>query len=93
MTGPNPFGSLQEFTSGSGARGKFYRLAALEAAGLGQISRLPHSIRVVLESVLRNCDGNKVTEDHARQVRGREASHRPTQRSRTPAPPRIETTT
>ena len=68
MTGPNPFGSLQEFTSGSGARGKFYRLAALEAAGLGQISRLPHSIRVVLESVLRNCDGNKVTEDHARQV-------------------------
>src|SRR5438309_5233436 len=68
MTGPNPFGSLQEFTSGSGARGKFYRLAALEAAGLGQISRLPHSIQVVLESVLRNCDGKKVTEDHVRQL-------------------------
>src|SRR5467141_92138 len=68
MTGPNPFGSLQEFAPAAGSRGKFYRLAALEAAGLGQISRLPHSIRVVLESVLRNCDGNKVTEDHVRQL-------------------------
>jgi len=68
MTTPNPFGSLQEFTPAAGARGKLYRLAALEAAGLGQISRLPHSIRVVLESVLRNCDGKKVTEDHVRQL-------------------------
>jgi aconitate hydratase len=68
MTTPNPFGSLQEFTPAAGARGKFYRLATLEAAGLGQISRLPHSIRVVLESVLRNCDGKKVTEDHVRQL-------------------------
>jgi aconitate hydratase A / 2-methylisocitrate dehydratase len=68
MTTPNPFGSLQEFTPAAGSRGKFYRLAALEAAGLGQISRLPHSIRVVLESVLRNCDGKKVTEDHVRQL-------------------------
>jgi aconitate hydratase len=68
MTTSNPFGSLQEFKAGDGSRGKFYRLAALEAAGLGQISRLPHSIRVVLESVLRNCDGKKVTEDHVRQL-------------------------
>ena len=68
MTTPNPFGSLQEFTPEAGSRGKFYRLATLEAAGLGQISRLPHSIRVVLESVLRNCDGKKVTEDHVRQL-------------------------
>jgi aconitate hydratase len=68
MTGANPFGSLQEFAPAAGSRGKFYRLAALEAAGLGQISRLPHSIRVVLESVLRNCDGKKVTEDHVRQL-------------------------
>jgi aconitate hydratase len=68
MTRPNPFGSLQEFSPGGGARGQLYRLAALEAAGLGQISRLPHSIRVLLESVLRNCDGRKVTEDHVRQL-------------------------
>jgi len=63
----NSFGSLQEF-SFEGGRGRFYRLAALEAAGLGQISRLPHSIRIVLESVLRNCDGRKVTEEHVRQL-------------------------
>jgi len=68
MTTTNPFGSLQEFSPAVGARGRFYRLAALEAAGLGQIARLPHSIRVVLESVLRNCDGKKVTEDHVRQL-------------------------
>ena len=49
MTTTNPFGSLQEFSPAVGARGRFYRLAALEAAGLGQIARLPHSIRVVLE--------------------------------------------
>jgi len=68
MTSSNPFGSLQDFAPAAGARGRLYRLAALEAAGLGQISRLPHSIRVVLESVLRNCDGKKITEDHVRQL-------------------------
>jgi aconitate hydratase len=67
MATPNPFGALQEF-SFKGGRSKYFRLAALEAAGLGSISRLPHSIRVVLESVLRNCDGKKVTEDHVRQL-------------------------
>jgi len=68
MTTTNPFGSLHQFAPAAGASGRFYRLAALEAAGLGQISRLPYSIRVVLESVLRNCDGDKVTEDHVRQL-------------------------
>jgi aconitate hydratase len=33
-----------------------------------KISRLPVSIRVVLESVLRNCDGKKVTEEHVKQL-------------------------
>ena len=64
------FNSLQEFTLASGATGKFYALAALEKAGVGRISRLPVSIRIVLESVLRNCDGRKVTEDHVRQLAG-----------------------
>jgi len=41
---------------------KFYSLPALEEAGLAQISRLPVSIRIVLESVLRNCDGKKIAE-------------------------------
>ena len=48
--------------------GKFHSLPALETAGFGRISRLPVSIRIVLESVLRNCDGVKVTEEHVRQL-------------------------
>jgi aconitate hydratase len=56
----NLFESLQSFTTGAGAEGKYYSLPALEAAGVGPISRLPVSIRVVLESVLRNYDEKKV---------------------------------
>jgi len=69
----NLFNSLQDFTIGA-RKGKFYSLAALEKAGIGKISRLPVSIRIVLESVLRNCDGIKVTEEHVRQL----ASWKPT---------------
>lgn len=48
---------------------QYYSLPALETAGIGPISRLPVSIRLVLESVLRNCDGKKkVTEEHVRQL-------------------------
>ncbi|MGE5712386.1 MAG: aconitate hydratase AcnA [Betaproteobacteria bacterium] len=63
----NAFNSLQDFTIGA-KKGRLYSLAALEKAGLAKISRLPVSIRIVLESVLRNCDGVKVTEDHVRQL-------------------------
>ena len=48
------------FTAGNGQSGRFFSLPALEEAGIGKISRLPVSIRIVLESVLRNCDGKKV---------------------------------
>src|SRR5437879_9948176 len=64
------FNSLQQFSTASGATGQFYSLPALEKAGIGKISRLPVSIRIVLESVLRNCDGKKVTEEHVRQLAG-----------------------
>ena len=37
-------------------------------SGLGKTSRLPISLRVVLESVLRNCDGKRITEDAVRQI-------------------------
>ncbi len=40
----------------------------MEKEGIGKISRLPISIRIVLESVLRNFDGSKITEDHVRQL-------------------------
>ena len=66
----NLFGTLQQFTLASGKTGQFYSLPALEAAGLGKISRLPVSMRIVLESVLRNCDGKKVAEQHVREVAG-----------------------
>ena len=52
----------QTFTTGNGSAGKFYSLPALEAAGIGKVSKLPVSIRIVLESLLRNLDGKKVTE-------------------------------
>src|SRR6516225_9445184 len=59
----DPFHTLQKFDAGGGRQGLFHSLPALEQAGVGPISRLPVSIRIVLESVLRNCDGKKVTED------------------------------
>ncbi len=62
------FDSLQDFTPAPGKSGKLYSLRALETARIGKISRLPVSIRIVLESVLRNCDGKKVTEEHVRQL-------------------------
>ena len=62
--------SLQDFVPTAGKSGKFHSLPALERAGLGKISRLPVSIRIVLESVLRNCDGKKITEEHVRQLAG-----------------------
>src|ERR1700719_4992098 len=64
----NLFNALQQFRTTSGISGQYYSLPALEQAGLGKISRLPVSIRIVLESVLRNCDGKKVTEEHIRQL-------------------------
>ncbi len=64
----NLHNSLQEFKTASGKTGKFYSLPALEKAGVAKVSRLPVSIRIVLESVLRNCDGKKVTEAHVKQL-------------------------
>ncbi|MEY2562007.1 MAG: aconitate hydratase [Verrucomicrobiota bacterium] len=54
------FATLKKFDAGNGREGSFHSLPALEAQGIGPISRLPVSIRIVLESVLRNCDGKKV---------------------------------
>lgn len=62
------FDSLQKFDLGHGREGLFYSLPQLEAAGLGRISRLPVSLRVVLESVLRHCDGRKVREQDVKTL-------------------------
>ncbi len=54
------FKTLTKFDAGQGREGFLHSLPALEGQGVGKISRLPVSIRIVLESVLRNCDGKKV---------------------------------
>ncbi|HTI16580.1 MAG TPA: aconitate hydratase AcnA [Trinickia sp.] len=59
--------TLKEFDSGSG-KGKLYSLPALGKALNVKIERLPVSIRIVLESVLRNFDGKKVSEEHVAQL-------------------------
>ena len=64
----NLHNTLQQFKLASGASASYYSLPALEKAGIRRVSRLPVSIRIVLESVLRNCDGKKVTEEHVRQL-------------------------
>src|SRR5213595_1375129 len=56
----NEFKTLKKFDAGNGRQPFFCSLQALEEQGIGKISRLPVSIRIVLESVLRNCDGKKV---------------------------------
>jgi len=65
----NLYNSQQEFTY-AGKKGKYYSLPALEKVGFGRISRLPVSLRVVLESALRNCDGKKITEAHLKTLAG-----------------------
>ena len=65
---PHAFAStLKSFKTASGKAGKFYSLPAL-AKQFPAINRLPVSIRIVLESVLRNCDGKKVAAEHVAQL-------------------------
>jgi aconitate hydratase len=64
----NTLNTLKEFKISDSRKGKFYSLPALEKKLGVNISRLPLSIRIVLESVLRNCDGQKVTEEHVKQL-------------------------
>ena len=46
----------------------YYRLAAIEEAGIAKVSRLPYSIKVLLESVLRQYDGYVIKEDHVNKL-------------------------
>ena len=64
----NLFNTYQSFDLGNGSTGKYYSLPQLEKEGVGPISKLPISIRIVLESVLRNCDGRKVREEDVRAL-------------------------
>jgi len=66
----NPFDNdaLRSFDLGNGKEGGFYSLPALEKSGIGPISKLPVSLRIVLEAVLRNCDGKRVSEAAVRAL-------------------------
>jgi len=67
----NLFNSLQTFS----ADRNFYSLPELERQGVGKVSRLPISIRIVLESVLRNYDGKRITEENVRRLANWEPNH------------------
>ncbi len=62
------FNSLRSTTTQSGQKITYYSLPALEEAGVGPISKLPVSIRIVLEAVLRNFDGKRVSENDIRTL-------------------------
>lgn len=62
----NPFGSLKSLHNDD--KHFYYSLPVLEEKGLGKISRLPVSIRIMLESLLRNCDGKLVTEEDVKRL-------------------------
>ncbi len=63
----NSFNTLKTFTLASGKTGQFYSLPEL-AKTFPNVNKLPVSIRIVLEAVLRNVDGKKVTEEHVKQL-------------------------
>jgi aconitate hydratase len=65
----DPLGARASFDTRSG-RAAIYRLDRLEKAGLGAISRLPFSIKVLLEAVLRHCDGDQVREEDVAALAG-----------------------
>ncbi|MEP7282134.1 MAG: aconitate hydratase, partial [Rubrivivax sp.] len=65
---PHPFAAtLQSFTTASGKTGRLYSLPALTKTH-PSVARLPVSLRIVLEAVLRHCDGRKVTAEHVAQL-------------------------
>src|SRR5512140_1073068 len=69
-TAQDPLGVVVPFDPGTGAKGRLVSLPALERKGFGPISRLPVSLRIVLESVARSIDGHRITEADVRALAG-----------------------
>ena len=63
----DPFGVRDQFETGDGKAG-IYRISRLQDAGLGQVDRLPYCLRVLLEAVVRNCDGYVVQEEDVKNL-------------------------
>jgi aconitate hydratase len=64
----NLFNTLKDLEISPNKAGRFYSLPELEKQGVGRVSKLPVSIRIVLEAVLRNYDGKRITEENVRQL-------------------------
>lgn len=69
MTLNDSFSSLRQLEVG-GKTYRYYDLTALEAQGLGSVSKLPFSIRVLLEAAVRQYDGHAITDEHIKQIAG-----------------------
>jgi aconitate hydratase len=69
----DPFGARSTFRAPQGDLG-IYRLSELEKRGVAKVSHLPFSIRILLEAVLRNCDGYQVSEEDVRNLANWNAS-------------------
>ena len=63
----DPFHARDRFETGQG-HADFFRLSRLEEQGLTRVADLPYSIRILLEAVLRNCDGYLVTEGDVKNM-------------------------
>ncbi len=64
----DPFKTLKSFKTRTGRSARFHSLPVLAKRHFPQVARMPVSLRIVLESVLRHCDGRRVTEAHVRQL-------------------------
>ena len=68
MGGDNPFGAKSEFEKSDGTMAIFMDLHSLEERGLCKLDEIPFSIRIILESALRKCDGFLVNEEDVRRI-------------------------
>ena len=68
MAEENPFDALSEFERNDGSLASFIDLHSLEKNGLCKLSEIPFSIRILLESALRKCDGFLVNEDDVKRI-------------------------
>lgn len=68
MTNRNPFGAYQQLKTDSVGPVSYYSLPRLESVGAANVSRLPYTIKILLESLLRNCDNDVITQDHVLSV-------------------------
>ena len=68
MGGDNPFGAKSQFEKSDGTMARFMDLHSLEERGLCKLDEIPFSIRILLESALRKCDGFLVNEEDVRRI-------------------------